>query len=121
MESLANPIEQSFEEIAANRADQERTHGFTNAAARSQTRFTSQRFTSGLQYIGIFPAILYLFCGDEGDRTLNLRLAKPALSQLSYVPESINRGLTASARHSYWVHMDSNHGPQPYQGCALAN
>jgi hypothetical protein len=27
-----------------------------------------------------------LFCGDEGDRTLNLRLAKPALSQLSYVP-----------------------------------
>lgn len=25
--------------------------------------------------------------GDEGDRTLNLRLAKPALSQLSYVPE----------------------------------
>jgi hypothetical protein len=43
--------------------------------------------TSGLQYIGIFPAILYLFCGDEGDRTLNLRLAKPALSQLSYVPE----------------------------------
>ena len=24
--------------------------------------------------------------GDEGDRTLNLRLAKPALSQLSYVP-----------------------------------
>ena len=26
--------------------------------------------------------------GDEGDRTLNLRLAKPALSQLSYVPKA---------------------------------
>jgi hypothetical protein len=28
----------------------------------------------------------HVFYGDEGDRTLNLRLAKPALSQLSYVP-----------------------------------
>ena len=33
-----------------------------------------------------FRSIFCLFCGDEGDRTLNLRLAKPALSQLSYVP-----------------------------------
>src|SRR5262245_13232892 len=33
-------------------------------------------------------SIFRLFCGDEGDRTLNLRLAKPALSQLSYVPGS---------------------------------
>ncbi len=30
---------------------------------------------------------LYLFIGDDRDRTGNLRLAKPALSQLSYVPE----------------------------------
>ena len=27
------------------------------------------------------------FNGDDRDRTCNLRLAKPALSQLSYVPE----------------------------------
>ena len=27
-------------------------------------------------------------CGDDRDRTDNLRLAKPALSQLSYVPLS---------------------------------
>jgi hypothetical protein len=33
-----------------------------------------------------YPGALRLSCGDEGDRTLNLRLAKPALSQLSYVP-----------------------------------
>ena len=31
------------------------------------------------------------FCGDEGDRTPNLRLAKPALSQLSYVPAWTHR------------------------------
>jgi hypothetical protein len=51
----------------------------------------SEHLASGLQYIGIFPEILYLFCGDEGDRTLNLRLAKPALSQLSYVPDRLLR------------------------------
>jgi hypothetical protein len=51
----------------------------------------SEYLTSGLQYIGIFPEFLYLFCGDEGDRTLNLRLAKPALSQLSYVPDRLLR------------------------------
>src|SRR5262245_33163228 len=32
------------------------------------------------------PAGTALSCGDDRDRTGNLRLAKPALSQLSYVP-----------------------------------
>jgi hypothetical protein len=31
-------------------------------------------------------ATLFASCGDDRDRTGNLRLAKPALSQLSYVP-----------------------------------
>jgi hypothetical protein len=35
--------------------------------------------------------------GDEGARTLDLRLAKPALSQLSYVPV---RGRVYNARHA---------------------
>ena len=43
-----------------------------------------------LTNIGLFALDLRLFCGDEGDRTLNLRLAKPALSQLSYAPGSVN-------------------------------
>ncbi len=34
-----------------------------------------------------FSSIPHVFCGDDRDRTGNLRLAKPALSQLSYVPE----------------------------------
>ena len=34
--------------------------------------------------------------GDEGDRTLNPRLAKAVLSQLSYVPE-VERPWTAAA------------------------
>jgi hypothetical protein len=43
------------------------------------------------------------FRGDEGDRTLDLRLAKPALYQLSYVPGDLSLlrslfGLMASNR-----------------------
>ena len=38
--------------------------------------------------------------GDEGDRTLNPRLAKPVLSQLSYVPVGREvRGQTPEASH----------------------
>src|SRR5262249_19745378 len=66
--------QQSAIEIATKRADQELTHILKDALVRSQVRFF------------FFPSIFRQFCGDEGDRTLNLRLAKPALSQLSYVP-----------------------------------
>jgi hypothetical protein len=52
-----------------------------------------------------------LNCGDDRDRTGNLRLAKPALSQLSYVPVFSRQ----------WAYLDSNQGPQLYQSCALAN
>lgn len=54
-------------------------------------------------------------CGDDGDRTRDLLVANQALSQLSYVPSS-----PADSR-SQWAHVDSNHGPQLYQSCALAN
>jgi hypothetical protein len=36
--------------------------------------------------------------GDDGDRTHNLRLAKPALSQLSYVPKISKRGKMGPGR-----------------------
>src|SRR6266853_2009150 len=45
--------------------------------------------------------------GGERDRTDNLLLAKQALSQLSYTPES------------WWVWLDSNQRPPPYQDGAL--
>ena len=84
--------------------------------------------------------------GDDRDRTGNLRRARAALSQLSYVPqietghppkkmEQVKREpLVNYFRHwrfapladspftcSKWAHVDSNHGPQLYQSCALAN
>ena len=45
--------------------------------------------------------------GGERDRTDDLLLAKQALSQLSYTPEF------------WWVWLDSNQRPPPYQDGAL--
>ena len=46
--------------------------------------------------------------GDNRDRTGDLRLAKPALSQLSYIPG-----------FKWWAYLESNQGPHTYQACAL--
>ena len=48
--------------------------------------------------------------GANRDRTGDLLLAKQALSQLSYGPESV-----------WWVWVDLNHRPHAYQACALTN
>ena len=49
--------------------------------------------------------------GGERDRTDDLLLAKQALSQLSYTPEVIR----------WWVWLDSNQRPPPYQDGALTD
>ena len=49
--------------------------------------------------------------GARRDRTAGLLLAKQALSQLSYSPMA----------GYWWVWVDLNHRPHPYQGCALTN
>ncbi len=51
--------------------------------------------------------------GAEGIRTPDLRRAKAALSRLSYSP--------IVKKTAWWAFVDSNHGPHPYQGCALTN
>jgi|OpeIllAssembly_1097287.scaffolds.fasta_scaffold593198_1 hypothetical protein len=52
--------------------------------------------------------------GGERDRTDDLLLAKQALSQLSYTP--------GSAPHRvWWVWLDSNQRPPPYQDGALTS
>ena len=48
--------------------------------------------------------------GADRDRTDDPLLAKQVLSQLSYSPED-----------GWWVWMDSNHRPPPYQDDALTN
>jgi hypothetical protein len=62
------------------------------------------------------------FGGAEGDRTLDLRLAKPALSQLSYGPMVGLRYLFfATRRTSWWAWADLNSRLHAYQACALTN
>jgi hypothetical protein len=48
--------------------------------------------------------------GGERDRTDDLLLAKQALSQLSYTPEK-----------EWWVWLESNQRPPPYQDGALTS
>ena len=57
-------------------------------------------------------ALLLCSGGDEGIRTPDFRLAKAALSQLSYIP------ITSDP---LWAFQDSNLGPFPYQRNALTN
>ena len=73
--------------------------------------------------------------GAERDRTADLLRARQALSQLSYSPgTSSGLARTSRARNTdrithpplvplasctWWVWVDSNHRPHPYQGCAL--
>ena len=47
--------------------------------------------------------------GDDGGRTRNLRLAKPALSQLSYIPSC---WFSPACSFFDWAYLDSNQGPQ---------
>src|SRR4028118_997576 len=60
----------------------------------------------------------FLMCtnhgGAAGIRTPDLRLAKAALSRLSYGPMLRSHALA----HHRWARPDSNQGPRPYQGRA---
>jgi hypothetical protein len=64
--------------------------------------------------------------GASRDRTDDLLLAKQALSQLSYGPagrtgewERVVVDPTLERTPWWWVWVESNHRPHPYQGCAL--
>ena len=54
--------------------------------------------------------------GGERDRTDDPLLAKQVLSQLSYTP-----GIAFRHALDWWVWMDSNHRPPPYQDGALTS
>ena len=58
--------------------------------------------------------------GAEGTRTPDIRLAKAALSQLSYGPRDepmVQR--VSGPGWVWWAILDSNQRPQSYQDCAL--
>lgn len=94
------------------------------APALPFSRALSARLPRGVELAsGIPPA-----SGAEGTRTLDPRLAKPMLSQLSYGPRdrASRSGLTGTSGGSLvsnrqWAHEDSNFGPRRYQRRALTN
>ena len=65
-------------------------------------------------------ASAFLSGGAGRDRTDDPLLAKQVLSQLSYSPRNAVTQLETAALR-WWVWMDSNHRPPPYQDGALTN
>ena len=59
----------------------------------------------------------YLEKRADQDRTGDIRLAKPALSQLSYSPECASKNLPGVAAR--WARAELNCRPHAYQACAL--
>jgi hypothetical protein len=62
--------------------------------------------------------------GDEGIRTPDPLLAKQVLFQLSYAPircAASKRSRMPMSYRCWWVVVDSNHRPLPYQGNALTS
>ena len=71
--------------------------------------------------------------GASRDRTDDPLLAKQVLSQLSYGPLRADTRLKIQVQllstfllyllsdFIWWVWVDLNHRPHPYQGCALTN
>ena len=57
--------------------------------------------------------------GAGRDRTDDLKLAKLALSQLSYGPEKALERCTRRRARKWWAWIDSNYRPHAYQACAL--
>ena len=60
--------------------------------------------------------------GARRDRTDDLLLAKQALSQLSYGPAMrCTPSYAPGELELWWVWVELNYRPHPYQGCALTN
>jgi hypothetical protein len=63
-----------------------------------------------------------MFGGASRDRTDDLKLAKLALSQLSYGPEPLREGVCLLCRLRqlvWWAEKELNLRPHAYQACAL--
>ena len=88
---------------------------FRRTPRKSLSSWPARTFRGGKSLTRVFVS---LFRGAGRDRTDDLRLAKPALSQLSYSPDTRGRRL-ASAQASQWARAELNCRPYAYQAYAL--
>ena len=107
-------LKSSFSDVASVRSQLPAAH--TDHRVRS-SQLSSREFTdSAREEDG----------GARRDRTADLLRARQALSQLSYGPgvpvmKPPSKGRPSRDRCDWWVWVDLNHRPHPYQGCALTN
>ena len=86
--------------------------GLVADPAKHQSFFISRLFGCQGRFRQVHPfrGPIFAFGGAGGTRTPDIRLAKAALSQLSYGPTAIP---------VWWAMVDSNHRPRSYQDRAL--
>ena len=77
------------------------------------------RSKTGSKHLNTFKCFDPFSGGDNRNRTDDLLLAKQALSQLSYAPGPTQSSMRRTC--IWWVLMDSNHRPPPYQDDALTS
>jgi hypothetical protein len=95
--------------LSGGRTRTQHTH---NPSLRNET-FVRQMSFLVASVVNVLSASIKKHSGGAaGIRTPDLRRAKAALSQLSYSP-------VFWRSDAWWAIVDSNHGPHPYQGCAL--
>ncbi len=79
---------------------------------------TNRRFFQNYYQNTLFKSSTINNGGATRDRTADLMNANHALSQLSYSPRYL---WLKTFKLEWWVWVDLNHRPHPYQGCALTN
>ena len=107
------------DDIVVATAPQRRLHTSTTSAGACRSSVAGEPATCAVKF------------GDEaetnggagGIRTPDFRLAKAALSQLSYGPlhAASEEEAADGAQSDWWAILDSNQGPQSYQDCALTS
>jgi hypothetical protein len=88
---------------------------------RPHRRRSANLVSSSLEnFGGRYTASAAAAGGASRDRTDDLKLAKLALSQLSYGPKAMrNRGRAPRTAHKWWAEKELNLRPHAYQACAL--
>jgi hypothetical protein len=93
---------------------QRKRNGLPSRSSQQPARFRPSGFSAAA-----FVALRAKAGGARRDRTDDLKLAKLALSQLSYGPDRERNNLLALCEAGWWARDELNVRPHAYQACAL--